>query len=69
MYLAGITGVAMAGDTFEIDDNGEPYWTITLYSKKIGIRGNGGRKLSKRYCRTKNISAMLCYRKPTRWTS
>jgi hypothetical protein len=40
MYLAGITGVAMAGDTFEIDDNGEPYWTITLYSKKIGIRGN-----------------------------
>ncbi|MDD4147318.1 MAG: hypothetical protein PHO85_02230, partial [Candidatus Cloacimonetes bacterium] len=40
MYLSGITGVAMAGDTFEIDDSGEPYWTITLYSKKIGVRGN-----------------------------
>ncbi|MDY0299310.1 MAG: hypothetical protein RBQ66_05715 [Candidatus Cloacimonadaceae bacterium] len=40
MYLSGITGVAMAGDTFELDDNGEPYWTITLYSRKIGIRGN-----------------------------
>jgi len=40
MYLSGITGVAMAGDTFEIDDNGEPYWTITLYSRKIGVLGN-----------------------------
>ncbi len=40
LYLSGITGVAMAGDTFEIDDSGEPYWTITLYSKKIGVNGN-----------------------------
>lgn len=40
LYLSGITGVAMAGDTFEIDDNGEPYWTITIYNKKIGVRGN-----------------------------
>lgn len=40
MYLSGITGVAMAGNTFEIDDSGEPYWTITLYSKKIGVNGN-----------------------------
>ncbi|HPI25239.1 MAG TPA: hypothetical protein PLO57_02150 [Candidatus Cloacimonadota bacterium] len=38
LYLNGYTGIAMAGDTFELDDNGEPYWTITVYNHNIGVR-------------------------------
>lgn len=39
LYLHGFTGIALAGDTFELDDDGEPYWTITVYDHDIGIRG------------------------------
>ncbi|MCB5287373.1 MAG: hypothetical protein LHW64_06190 [Candidatus Cloacimonetes bacterium] len=38
LYLNGYTGIAMAGDTFELDDDGEPYWTITVYNHTIGVR-------------------------------
>ncbi|MCB5255862.1 MAG: hypothetical protein RBR69_03890 [Candidatus Cloacimonadaceae bacterium] len=38
LYLNGFTGIAMAGDTFELDDDGEPYWTITVYDHTIGVR-------------------------------
>lgn len=38
LYLNGYTGIAMAGDTFELDDNGEPHWTITVYNHNIGVR-------------------------------
>jgi hypothetical protein len=38
LYLNGFTGIAMAGDTFELDDDGQPYWTITVYNHKIGVR-------------------------------
>lgn len=37
LYLNGYTGIAMAGDTFELDDNGQPHWTITVYNNKIGV--------------------------------
>jgi len=37
LYLNGFAGMGLAGDTFEIDNNGEPYWTITTYTHKIGI--------------------------------
>jgi hypothetical protein len=36
LYLNGFSGVGLAGDTFEIDDKGEPYWTITTFSHRIG---------------------------------
>ena len=36
LYQHGFSGVGLAGDTFEIDDNGEPYWTISTYTHKIG---------------------------------
>ncbi|MDZ4121718.1 MAG: hypothetical protein U1C33_04815, partial [Candidatus Cloacimonadaceae bacterium] len=26
--------------TFEVDDDGVPYWTVTVYKPRIGIRGN-----------------------------
>jgi hypothetical protein len=37
LYLNGYTGIAMAGDTFELDDKGQPHWTITVYNNKIGV--------------------------------
>ncbi|GAB1468103.1 hypothetical protein MASR2M64_08080 [Candidatus Cloacimonadota bacterium] len=39
LYMNGFSGVGLAGDTFEIDDNGEPYWTITTFTHKIGVQG------------------------------
>ena len=38
LYMNGYTGIGLAGDTFELDDQGEPYWTITVYNHKIGIQ-------------------------------
>ncbi len=38
LYLNGYTGIAMAGDTFELDDDGDPYWTITVFDHTIGVR-------------------------------
>jgi hypothetical protein len=37
LYMHGFAGMGLAGDTFEIDNEGEPYWTITTYTHKIGI--------------------------------
>lgn len=40
LYLNGFSGVGLAGDTFEIDDKGEPYWTITTYTHRIGTQAS-----------------------------
>ncbi|HNX38235.1 MAG TPA: hypothetical protein PKI15_07755 [Candidatus Cloacimonadota bacterium] len=40
LYLHGYMNVGLAGDTFELDDNGEPYWTITTYTHKIGTQAS-----------------------------
>jgi hypothetical protein len=37
LYLHGYTNIGLAGDTFELDENGEPHWTITTYSHKVGV--------------------------------
>ena len=46
----------MAGDTFEIDDNGEPYWTITLYNHKIGVLAPEALGLATVHAQTGKIS-------------
>ncbi len=38
LYMHGFAGVGLAGDTFELDDKGEPHWTITTYNHKIGCK-------------------------------
>jgi hypothetical protein len=38
LYYHGFAGMGLAGDTFELDDNGEPHWTITTYTHKVGAR-------------------------------
>ncbi|MBW6513668.1 MAG: hypothetical protein K0B87_02805 [Candidatus Syntrophosphaera sp.] len=40
LYFHGFAGKGLAGDTFELDDNGEPHWTITTFTHKIGVSGS-----------------------------
>lgn len=37
LYFHGYLGKGLAGDTFELDDQGEPYWTITTFTHAIGV--------------------------------
>lgn len=39
IYLNGVVNYGMTEFTFEIDDNGRPYWVVSLYEHKIGYGG------------------------------
>ena len=39
LYLHGFVTKGVGDYTFEIDDNGEPYWTTTVYTHRIGVSG------------------------------
>ncbi|MBP7310368.1 MAG: hypothetical protein KA984_03665 [Candidatus Cloacimonetes bacterium] len=55
LYQHGFSGVGLAGDTFEIDDQGEPYWTITTYTHKIGVLANEATGLATIHAETGEI--------------
>jgi hypothetical protein len=40
VYFQGYFHVGMTDYTFEIDDDGNPYWVITLFKHEIGFAGN-----------------------------
>ncbi len=40
IYMHGHETVGLTDYTFEIDDNGKPYWVVTKYDKKVGFSGN-----------------------------
>ena len=40
MYLHGYMTMGLGDPTFEVDDQGEPYWTITTYTHKVGVKGS-----------------------------
>lgn len=40
VYFSGYYNVGLTDYTFEIDDDGNPYWVITKYKKKIGFYGD-----------------------------
>ena len=40
LYFNGYATVGLADYTFEIDDQGNPFWVATKYVKKIGFAGN-----------------------------
>ncbi|MCK4259607.1 MAG: hypothetical protein KAX49_11555 [Halanaerobiales bacterium] len=40
VYFHGYANIGMTDFTFEIDDNGKPYWVITLFKKEVGYGGN-----------------------------
>jgi hypothetical protein len=40
LYFNGYATVGLTDYTFEIDDNGNPFWVATKYDKKIGFAGN-----------------------------
>jgi hypothetical protein len=39
-YLNGYMSIGLTDFTFEIDDEGNPFWVITKYDKTIGFSGN-----------------------------
>ena len=40
LYFNGYATVGLTDYTFEIDDEGKPFWVVTKYDKKIGFAGN-----------------------------
>ncbi|MDR6966311.1 hypothetical protein J2X31_000304 [Flavobacterium arsenatis] len=40
VYFNGYMTNGLADYNFEIDDNGEPFWIVTKYAKKVGFAGN-----------------------------
>jgi hypothetical protein len=40
LYIHGIMNVGMSDFTLEIDDDGMPYWVVSLYKNKIGFGGS-----------------------------
>ena len=40
IYSNGYKNVGLTDFTFEIDDNGKPYWVVTTYKKTIGTSGD-----------------------------
>lgn len=40
IYFNGYMTTGYTDYTFEIDDEGFPYWVITLFNKEVGFRGN-----------------------------
>lgn len=40
LYFSGYYHLGMADYTFEIDDEGNPYWVVSLFRHKIGFSGN-----------------------------
>ena len=39
IYLSGVVNYGLTEFTFEIDDNGRPYWVVSLYEHAIGYGG------------------------------
>ena len=39
IYLNGVVNYGMTDFNFEIDDNGRPYWVVTLYDHQVGYSG------------------------------
>jgi len=40
LYFNGYAATGLADYTFEIDNDGTPFWVVTKYKKKIGFAGN-----------------------------
>jgi hypothetical protein len=40
IYMKGYYNLGLTDYTFEIDDEGNPYWVVTLYKHEIGFSGN-----------------------------
>jgi len=42
LYLNGFVTKGLGDYTFEVDESGEPYWTVTVYNHRIGIAAPDG---------------------------
>jgi len=56
LYLHGYAGYGIGGYTFELDDSGQPHWTITLFSHEVGVRAQDAVKMLTIHAETGKIS-------------
>jgi len=56
IYLHGYMGYGIGGYTFELDDQGQPHWTITLFTHEVGVRAPNPVKLLTIHAETGKIS-------------
>lgn len=68
MYLKGYMTRGIGDFTFEIDDNGEPYWTITLYNHKVGVSAPEAEALALVHAGTGKITYYPMVRKDKGWS-
>ncbi len=40
VYTSGYASTGLTDFTFEVDDDGRPFWVVTTYSKRIGMSGS-----------------------------
>lgn len=40
IYMGGYASVGTTNYSFEIDDNGKPFWVVTTYEHKVGLSGS-----------------------------
>jgi hypothetical protein len=40
LYTSGFSGVGLTDYTFEVNEDWEPYWTVTTYDSKVGFMGD-----------------------------
>jgi hypothetical protein len=45
VYFSGYMSSGLTDYTFEIDDEGKPYWVITLYKKTVGFSGEDAKSV------------------------
>lgn len=68
MYLNGYMTRGIGDFTFEIDDEGEPYWTITLYNHKVGVSGSEAEALALVHAGTGKITYYPMIRTDKGWS-
>lgn len=68
LWLHGYSTIGLGGPTFEVDNSGEPYWTITTYTHRVGVRGQEGTGLATIHAGTGQISFYPLVKSGSGWS-
>lgn len=68
LYLNGFFTKGLGDYTFEIDDEGEPYWTVTVHNNNIGVMGPEAYGLAVVHAGTGKISYHPMRKTATGWS-
>lgn len=68
LYLNGYITKGLGDYTFEVNDEGEPYWTVTAYSNRIGVAGPDAMGLALVHAETGKIEYYPMVKTSTGWS-